>query len=141
MKHILIFTFYTKTDYNSRIITIILFLFAFSLFFTVNALFFNDESLHNIYIDKGKFNFIYEIPKILYSTIITSVINYIIKYLSLTEEKISELKEKNKNLIEQGKKLLNNFFIKFYIFFIFVFVFLIFFWYYVSCFCAVFINT
>ena len=140
-KHLLIFTFYTKSDYNSKIIKIILFLFAFSLFFTDNALFFTDDSLHNIYIDKGKFNFIYEIPKILYSTIITSFLNNIIKFLSLTEEKISDLKQKDEDLIKETKILLQNFLIKFYIFFILVFVFMILFWYYLSCFCAVYINT
>ena len=74
MKHILIFTFYTYTDYNSKIIKIILFFFSFALYFTINALFFNDKTIHKIYEDHGKFNFIYQIPKILYSTIITSFI-------------------------------------------------------------------
>ena len=67
MKHIIIFTFYTKSDYNSRIIKIILFIFSFALYFTVNALFFNDSIIHKIYEDEGNFNFIYQIPQILYS--------------------------------------------------------------------------
>jgi uncharacterized membrane protein len=75
--HILIFTFYTNTDYNSKIIKIILFLFSFALYFTINGLFFNDETLHKIYEDQGNFNFIYQIPNILYSSIITSIINII----------------------------------------------------------------
>ena len=79
MKHILIFSFYTYTDYNSKYIKIILFLFSFSLSFTINALFFNDTTLHKIYEDKGEYNFIYQIPNILYSTIISSFINIIIK--------------------------------------------------------------
>ena len=57
--HILIFTFFTNTDYNSKIIKIILFLFSFALYFTINALFFNDKTLHKIYDDQGNFNFIY----------------------------------------------------------------------------------
>jgi len=39
MKHILIFSFYTYTDYNSKLIKIILFLFSFCLYLSVNALF------------------------------------------------------------------------------------------------------
>ena len=70
-KHILIFSFYTYTDYNSKLIKIILFLFSFSLSFTINALFFNKATLHKIYEDQGKYNFIYQIPNILYSTIIS----------------------------------------------------------------------
>ena len=86
MNHQLIFTFYTKNDYNSKIIKIILFLFSFSLLFAISALFFTDKILHKIYEDYGKFNFIYQIPIILYSTIITFFINAIIKNLSLTEK-------------------------------------------------------
>ena len=93
--HILIFSFYTSTDYNSKLIKIILFLFSFCLYFTTNALFFNDATIHKIYEDKGEYNFIYQIPIILYSTIISSLINNIVKYLSLTETNIINLKKKN----------------------------------------------
>ena len=48
--------------------------------------------LHNIYVDKGKFNINYEIPKILYSLAISSTIIFIIKFFSLTERVISQLK-------------------------------------------------
>ena len=141
MKHILIFSFYTYTDYNSKFIKIILFLFSFSLSFTINALFFNDTTLHKIYEDKGEYNFIYQIPNILYSTIITSLINIIIKYLSLTEKEILEIKnEKNflkdkiyTNLKKMSKKLI--------IFFILTFLFLLFFWFYLTCFCGIYKNS
>ena len=74
-KQIIIFTFYTNDDYNSKIIKISLFLFSFSIYFTINALFFNDSTMHNIYEAKGSYNFIYQIPIILYSTIISAIIN------------------------------------------------------------------
>ena len=45
-KHLIVFTFFTKTDYNSRLIKIILFMFSFSLLLFVNALFFNDYTMH-----------------------------------------------------------------------------------------------
>ena len=64
MKYSSIFTFYTSNDYNSKSIKISLFLFIFSLYFTINALFFSDSTMHKIYIDKGSFNFIYQIPQI-----------------------------------------------------------------------------
>ena len=109
MNHILVFTFYTKNDYNSRKIKIILFLFSFSLYFTINTLFINDPSLHKIYEDEGKFNFVYQLPTILYSTLISSFINIIIKYLSLTEKDLLNLKKGNEtdNLVEQKTKLLS----------------------------------
>ena len=85
-KHLIIFTFYTKTDYNSRLLKIILFLLSFTLYYTVNALFFTDSTMHQIYEDEGAFNFVYQIPQILYSTIISTVIKMIISFLSLTEK-------------------------------------------------------
>ncbi len=61
-KHLLIFSFYTNNDYNSKSIKISLFFFSFALHYTVNALFFSDSTMHQIYEDKGYFNFIYQIP-------------------------------------------------------------------------------
>ena len=138
-KHILVFTFYTNNDYNSKNIKICLFLFSFALYYTINALFFDDKTMHKIYIDKGNYNFIYQLPQILYSTIISSVINVIITFLSLSEKLI--LKLKNENINENIIKIKKILIIKFVLFFIILFLFLIFFWYYISCFCAVYKNT
>ena len=64
--HPKMFSFSFFNDYNSKIIKIFLFFFSFSLDLTVNALFFTDDTMHKIYQDKGKFNFLYQIPQILY---------------------------------------------------------------------------
>ena len=50
-KQILIFTFCTSSDYNSRYIKLCLFFFTFSLFLTINTLFFDDSTKHQIYQD------------------------------------------------------------------------------------------
>ena len=97
-KQIIIFSFYTYNDYNLRIIKICLFAFNFSLYFTVNALFFNDSTMHQIYEDQGSFNIIYQIPQILYSSLICSVINILITYLSLSEKDIIFLKKYKNNI-------------------------------------------
>ena len=55
-KHILIFTFYNNNDYNSKIIKIDLFIFSFALYYAINTLFFNDNTIHQIYEDKGSYN-------------------------------------------------------------------------------------
>ena len=141
MKHIIIFTFYTNSDYNSRIIKIVLFIFSFSLYFTINTFFFNDSTMHKIYEEQGNFNFIYQLPQILYSTVICSIINAIIKYLSLSEKDILKLKEKRNNLKEKSDSLLKLLQCKFIVFYILIYIFLILFWYYVSSFCVVYKNT
>ena len=138
-KQILIFTFYTSNDYNSKEIKICLFFFSFALYFTVNALFFNDSTMHEIYENNGQFNFIYQLPQIIYSTIISSIINIFATFLSLSEKNILSLKNQ-KSIIEQ-KKVINRLIIKFIFFFIWIYILLILFWYYISCFCAVYINT
>ena len=141
MKYLIVFTFFTSKDYNSRAIKISLFLFIFSLYFTINSLFFNDSTMHKILLDKGSFNFIYQIPQIIYSSIISSIINSIVTYLSLSERSIIELK---KDVFITEKKvlnLINCLKVKFFLFFIIEFSLLLLFWYYLSCFCAVYKNT
>ena len=142
-KHLIIFTFFTKSDYNSRIIKINLFLFSFSLYYTVNTLFFNDSTMHQIFEDQGDFNFIYQIPQLIYSTIISSIIKKILTNLSLTESNIVNIKNKNNYTIaaNEMKNLLKCLIIKFILFFIINFSFLFLFWYYISCFCAVYKKT
>ena len=140
MKHLLIFTFYTSNDYNSKIIKISLFLFYFSLYFTTNALFFDDSTIHKIYEDKGTFNFNYQIPKIIYSTLISSVLKAFIAFFSLSEDNILELKNDDTNA-NKVKEVLNKLIIKFILFYIICLLFLILFWFYLSCFCGIYINT
>ena len=71
-KHAFIFSFCQNEDYNSRIIKIFSFFFSFASQLFVNALFFSESTMHQIYGDKGKFNFIYQIPQIVYSSILSS---------------------------------------------------------------------
>ena len=47
-KHILFFSFCNNNDYNSKIIKIDLFFIGFILDYTVNALFFDDKTMHKI---------------------------------------------------------------------------------------------
>ena len=54
--HPILFSFAPFDDYNSKIIKIFLFFFSLYLDFTINALFFTDDTMHKIYEDKGKFN-------------------------------------------------------------------------------------
>ena len=140
-KHLVIFTFYTSNDYNSRIIKVCLFFFNFGLYITVSALFFNYKTMHKIYEDNGSFNFIYQIPQIIYSTIISSLINILVKTLSLTQKNILELKNNKENIISKENSLMGCLKIKFVIFFFLSFILLCFFWFYLACFCCIYPNT
>jgi hypothetical protein len=142
-KQLLIFTFYFNKDYNSYIIKITLFLFAFALYLTVSALFFNDDTIHRIYQDQGLFNFVYNIPQIFYSSIISALINIIVKSLSLSEKEIVAIKKESNPISLNIKiiKVIHCLQLKFILFFIISNAFLFLFWFYISCFCAVYRNT
>ena len=141
-KQLILFTFIPSNDYNLITIKIALFLFSFSLYFTINGFFFTDETMHNIYVNNGNFDIIFQLPQILYSTIITSFINVILKSLSLSENSILKIKNENeKEYINKSKEIERCLKIKFILFFIFSFLFMSFFWYFISCFCAVYKNT
>ena len=101
--------------------------------------------MHKIYEDDGNFNFIYQLPKILYSTVISVTINFIILFLSLTEKDIIKIKtkvdEKKENLDDVISKVKTCIKLKIIIFFSLNFLFLFYFWYYLASFCAVYRNT
>ena len=144
IKQIFIFTFfYTNKDYNSFIIKICLFFLYFQLNFLINTIFFNDSTIHKIYEDGGSFNFLYNIPNIIYSSIISSLIYAFIQKLTLTSKNILEIKhEKRKhNLNARVIIALKQIKLKFICFFVFNITFLLIIWYYTSCFCAVYKNT
>ena len=130
-------------DYNSRIIKIFLFFFLFIVYFFVNALFFNDSTMHKIYKDEGTFDFIYQLPQIIYSSLISVALNTLIKFLALNEKDILKIKRlKNNQLLEKKiEDIKKTIFYKFVAFFFVSFAFLYFFWYYLSCFCNVYENT
>ena len=142
-KQLILFTFVPSNDYNLLSIKILLFLLSFSLYFTINGFFFSDDTMHKIHEDKGKFNIIYQIPQILYSSIITAVINMILKQLSLSEKNIIKIKQENdiNRMANTAKKIKTCILIKFIIFFLLNSILLLFFWYFISCFCAVYKNT
>ena len=96
--------------------------------------------MHKIYVDKIKLNLAYQIPQILYSTIISTIINYIVNYFSLTEKDIIKIKRSEDNN-KTTSEILKCFKIKFILFFTFCYLFILLFWYFLSCFCAVYRNT
>ena len=97
--------------------------------------------MHIIYEDHRNFNFIYQIPQILYSSLISNFISIIIRYLSLSQKDILKIKKIKNNIQVESKKLKKCLKTKFILFFILELLFLFLFWYYLSCFCAIYNNT
>ena len=142
-KHNLIFSFYYNSDYNSRIMKIDLFIINCVIYLTVNAFFFDDNTMHKIYVDNGNFNFVYQLPQIIYSSLISSVLNTFLKLLALSDDYILNLKKNkdDKNLEQRNIELNKKLKIIFLLFFIISSIFLLFFWYYISMFCTIYKDT
>ena len=142
-KHTLIFSFFYNKDYNSKIIKMDLFFIGFTIYYTVNALFYNDSTMHNIYINNGSFDIEYKFPKIVYSSLISMLLNTLLKILALSNNAILNLKQnkENKNVNEKGESLKTKLNIKFALFFVISFILLLFFLYYLAMFCAIYRNT
>ena len=142
-KQLILFTFLPNNDYNLTSVKIALFIVSFSLYFTINGFFFNDDTMHKVYEDNGSYNFLNQLPQILYSSVISAIINMILKQLSLSEKNILEIKEENNinEAIKKSKQKESCLKIKFIIFFLISFILMSFFWYFISCFCAVYTNT
>ena len=141
-KHILLFTFLIKNDYNSTEIKICLLLFCLCLDYAINGLFFNDPTLHQIYVDRGQYNFFYQLKFSIFSILISFCITNLIACFSLFEDKVAKM---TKNITSETKKKINDYIdslkCKFVIFFTFMLLFFLFFWFYLSSFCAIFKNS
>ena len=141
-QHNLICVLFNNADYNSGIVKIDLFLVGFVIEYTVNALFYNDDTMHEIYESKGAFDLETQLPIIVYSTIISYILNSPLNFLGLTNDPIIDFKQGSiKNIMKRAKKLVNILNFKFVVYFIISTLFLLFFWYYISMFGAIYKNT
>ena len=138
------FTFCSFNDYNSGIVKKYMLFLSFALHYTINALFFTESNMHQIYEDKGKFNFQHQISFILFSAVIsTFLLRIMLHALVLTDKDVLEVKQQETRplAVIMKKKKLKNIKIKYTIFFILNFILLTLFWYYLTCFNAVYQNT
>jgi len=99
--------------------------------------------MHKIYEEKGSFDFIYNIPQILYSSLLSEFINGIIQNLALINSNIIILKKNTdkRNIRRRKQETLKTIKIKFDLFFIITLPLLVAFWFYLACFCAIYKNT
>ena len=142
-QHSILFAFYPMNDYNIKIIKVDLFFIDIVLNYAINALFFNDSIMHQIYEDQGEFNVNYQLPQIIYSSLISNLLSVIIKFPALTEENVLYIKHSKKyeNFKKKAKKIYKILNIKFIVFCVVSSLMLLIFFYYVVCFCVVYKNT
>ena len=142
-EHIIIFTFFIRNDYNLVHIKFSRFFFLICTDMAMNVIFFTDDSMHKVYKNYGKYDFLEQIPQIIYSTAVSQVLELILCYLSLTDKHLYQIKEiKNiQRKMDVVFQILRCVKFKLAGFYIFTFIFFVFYWYLVASFCAVYQNT
>ena len=139
------FTFFAEKDFNLIYIKLAKFVFEVCTNLVMNVLFFFDESMHKIYLNYGKFNFVQQIPQILLSSLISSILNLLIGYLVLTEKPIHKVINLKQSESDEKLNEINNILkyikIRYILFFGITILLFAFYWYFISSFCAVYGNT
>ena len=139
-EHTILFLIYLN-DYNLLSIKFARFFFFICTDMALNVFFFSDASMHKMYLDYGRYNFYQQIPQIVYSILISQLLQVFMCFLSFTDKhiyKIKGLKKMDKNQIFQILRCVK---IKIFGFFTVTIIFFGFYWYLISTFCAVYVNT
>lgn len=143
IKQKFIFCFITSTDLNIRLVKIAMFFFNISLSMTLNTLFYSDRSMTLNYKNKGKYSFCFEIKKIIFASLATGIINFLLGFVFLADMTVHDFDKEED--IEKARNLRMNFIkctrVKNIIYFIFVIALMFLEWYYISAFCSVYKNT
>ena len=142
-KHLILFAILPENDYNLHYMKILMFILSFSLYFTINAFFFVDDTMEKINLYSGNYNFFFNLPQIIYSSIITTVVTILLKNLSLSMKNILSIKTSKdmKSAKDRCRKMKEQLNTKFIIFFIFGNILMLFYFYFIACFCSVYKNT
>ena len=142
-EHRIIFTFFVCRDYNLVPVKLSRFWFLLATDMCMNVFFFSDATMHKIYLNYGKYDFVQQIPQIIYSSIISQIIEVFLCFLSLTDKHMYEIKnlepgKRNKDEVVRVYDTINK---KLFFYFLITFIFFLGYWYIVCVFCAVYENT
>ena len=140
-RHLIIYTFISCHDYNLLYIKISRFIFLLCTSMALNVFFFFDSSMHKIYLDYGNYNFIQQLPQMLYSTIVSLIIEILIGILSYTDINIYQIRQIKKATLDKIILIFKKIKIKLILYFAITFLLFLFYWYFISAFCAVYNNT
>ena len=109
----------------------------------LNFFFCFDDLIHDIYINNGQYIFIDHLPQIIYSVIVSIIIEKILANLSMTDKAVYQIKilKQDKNKKNQIQNIIKSIKLKLYMFFLISLILVIFYFYTVSTFCATYENT
>ena len=140
-EHIIIFTFFFHNDYNLYYTKNAKFIFLLATDMAMNIFFFSDETMNKLYLSYGKYDFVQQIPQIIYSKLLSNIIEVFLCYLMLTDKHYYRIKALSKAKKKEIFDIIKCARIKIIIFFVFTFLVFLFYWYLVTAFCVVYVNT
>ena len=143
-EHIILYTFFNWNDFNLFSVKLSKLFFLISSDMAFNVFFFSDESMHKIYESGGDSNFVGQFAQMIYSTIISQLLQVFINFLTMTDINYYQLKELKRDNNINGKKgisIIRRIKIKLIAYFCSSFLLFLFFWYTASAFCSVYTNT
>ncbi len=136
--------FYADLILELRYIKIILLMINFSLQFFFNCFFYTDEYISDVYHRNAVISFFSDLPKVIYSILVSFIINTLLKALSYYKDCLIKITfEENDFDIywKKSNKILNSFYYRLNLFIIIVFILQLFFLYYCTAFCAIYPNN
>jgi hypothetical protein len=141
-KQIIINTFFNKENLKPMTIKIIILLLNIELYFVVNGLFYSEEYISEIFHSNEKETFFSffkrSLKRFLYTTVVGVIIESLMKFIFLDENRIKRIFKREKDNFVQLKyeifQLIKNLKKRFIFFIVLCFVLSIFSWYYVNCF-------
>ena len=92
LSHNLLYTFFFNDKLNLKTVTLSLFFFSLSLDLVLNCLFYDDEDISHTFYIKGDFDFLFNLPQTIYSSIINLVLSFITQILTSIKNKLLFIK-------------------------------------------------
>ena len=138
-KNKVISIFLNDKDYNIQSVKLLNFIFDFNLSLTINALFYNDETIYQINQEQGDYSLKNQYSRVIFSTIISIVIGFIVELLAFTHKNIIKLRNFKdiKSVENEIGNLVMKLKLKYITYIIFIMILNIVFFYYISAFCSI----
>ena len=136
--------FLNWNDFNLFSIKLAKFFHAICTDMAFNVFFFSDESMHDVYTSGREHDFIGQLAQMIYSTIVSQILQTFLNYLTMTDISYFQIKEllKGKNANKkQVSHIIKCIQYKVIAFYASSFLLFLFYWYLISAFCAVYDNT
>ena len=141
-EHPIIYTFMAWNDYNLFFVKLSKFFFLITTVMALDALFFSNDAMHDIYVTGGSYGFGNHFTQMVLTIIIYEPLQILLNYLTFTDIDYYKIKARKDTITQKEVVGIINC-IKYRLigYYAFTFLLFLFYWYLNSAFCAVYENT